>query len=193
MPLPPSKRGGGAGRLPPQRRQGLTHSPVQPPPVEDEIDLMVLEYLGHVGYDRAVEQMKAQLKEQREGKKPAWKPVGREMQEHVKGKMLRALDAGSRDEVMQLWQNFVPPLVRHTEMAAKKLECRPQWVGRATAATLGRSAPTLRPWPCGMRGLPSIVGGVYARSTHRLNRVYRITVEPFEPERAARAARARAA
>lgn len=83
---------------------------------------MVLEYLGHVGYDRAVEQMKQQLRERREGKKAPWRPVGREMQEHVKAKMLKALDAGNRDEVMQLWQNFVPPLVRHTETAAKKLE-----------------------------------------------------------------------
>ena len=66
--------------------------------------------------------MKAQLKERREGRRPAWRPVGREMQEHVKAKMLKALDAGRRDEVITLWHNFVPPLMRRTDTAAKKIE-----------------------------------------------------------------------
>ena len=36
--------------------------------------------------------------------------------------MLRALDHGERDEVLKLWDNFVPPLVRRSEKNAQKLE-----------------------------------------------------------------------
>ena len=98
-------------------------SPPHPVPpdvgVEDELDLMVIEYLGHAGYDRAVSSMKDQLRERREGRPATWRPVGRDMQEHVKTKMLQQLDIGESEEVMQLWQNFVPPLLRHTDRSAQ--------------------------------------------------------------------------
>lgn len=91
-------------------------------PLETELDLLVLEYLAHSGYDRAVLQLKAELRERREGKTPAWRPIGKDMQEKVKEKMLRALDRGAREEVLKLWDNFVPPLIRRADKNAQKLE-----------------------------------------------------------------------
>ena len=83
-------------------------------PLESETDLLVLEYLAHSGYDRAVGQLKIELRERREGKVANWRPIGKEMQDKVKDKMLRALDRGDREEVLRLWDNFVPPLVRRS-------------------------------------------------------------------------------
>ena len=90
--------------------------------LEEEVDLMVLEYLAHAGFDRTVNAMKQQLHERREGRQAAWRPVGPDMQDHVKAKMLKALSRGERGAVMQLWQNFVPPLTRRTDRQAQKLE-----------------------------------------------------------------------
>ena len=87
-----------------------------------ELDLLVLEYLSHAGYDRATSNLKAELREKREGKKKTWRPVGVEMAERVKDKMLRALDNGEREEVLRLWDNFVPPLLRRADKNAQKLE-----------------------------------------------------------------------
>ena len=87
-----------------------------------EVDLLVLEYLSHAGFEQATAALKVELRERREGKKPAWRPVGPQMQEKVKQRMLRALEAGERDEVMRLWDNFVPPLLRRSDKNAQKLE-----------------------------------------------------------------------
>ena len=66
--------------------------------------------------------MKQQLRERRMGKQPTWRPVGRDVQAHVKERMLKALDRGEHDEVLKLWEDFVPPLVRRTEKEAQKIE-----------------------------------------------------------------------
>jgi hypothetical protein len=87
-----------------------------------EIDLLVLEYLAHAGYERATAQLKGELRERRDGKTATWRPVGAEMQEKVKERMLRALDRGEREEVLRLWENFVPPLLRRSDRNAQKLE-----------------------------------------------------------------------
>ena len=87
-----------------------------------EVDLLVLEYLAHAGYERATQNLKAELRERREGKTATWRPVGAEMQEKVKDRMLRALDRGEREEVLRLWDNFVPPLLRKSDKNAQKLE-----------------------------------------------------------------------
>jgi hypothetical protein len=82
----------------------------------------VLEYLAHAGYERTTQQLKNELRERREGKQQNWRPVGRDMQDKVKDRMLRALDRGEREEVLKLWDNFVPPLVRRSDKNAQKLE-----------------------------------------------------------------------
>ena len=82
----------------------------------------MLEYLAHAGYERATQQLKIELREKREGKTKTWRPVGAGMQERVKDRMLRALDAGEREEVLRLWDNFVPPLLRRSDKNAQKLE-----------------------------------------------------------------------
>ncbi len=89
--------------------------------VDDDLDLLLLEYLGHCGYDRALDALKAHIKTKRNDN-ALWKPVGADVRERIKLKLATALDHGARDEAMHLWQTFVPPLVRHTEPAAKKLE-----------------------------------------------------------------------
>ena len=38
--------------------------------------------------------LKKQVRDRREGKHGAWRPVGRDVQEHVKAKMIRSLDQG---------------------------------------------------------------------------------------------------
>ena len=86
------------------------------------MDLLVLEYLAHAGYERATTQLKQELREKREGKTKTWRPVGAGMQERVKDRMLRALDAGEREEVLRLWDNFVPPVLRRSDRNAQKLE-----------------------------------------------------------------------
>ena len=45
--------------------------------LEGEVDLMVLEYLAHAGYERAASALKVQIKERRAGKKSSWRPVGK--------------------------------------------------------------------------------------------------------------------
>jgi hypothetical protein len=90
--------------------------------VSSELDLLVLEYLAHAGYERATQQLKQELREKREGKSTTWRPVGAGMQDRVKDRMLRALDAGEREEVLRLWDNFVPPVLRRTDKNAQKLE-----------------------------------------------------------------------
>ena len=87
-----------------------------------QIDLLVLEYLAHAGYEKATQQLKVELRERGEGKQVTWRPVGPTAQEKVKERMLRALDRGERDEVLKLWDNFVPPLVRRSDKNAQKLE-----------------------------------------------------------------------
>ena len=82
----------------------------------------MLEYLAHAGYERTTQQLKNELRERREGKQQNWRPVGRDMQDKVKDRMLRALDRGEREEVLKLWDNFVPPLVRRSDKNAQKLE-----------------------------------------------------------------------
>ncbi|KOO34262.1 lish domain-containing protein armc9-like protein [Chrysochromulina tobinii] len=89
---------------------------------DEEVDLLVLEYLAHAGYERTTQQLKNELRERREGKQQNWRPVGRDMQDKVKDRMLRALDRGEREEVLKLWDNFVPPLVRRSDKNAQKLE-----------------------------------------------------------------------
>ena len=84
-----------------------------------ETDLLVLEYLAHCGYDRSVTQLKAELRERRSGKAAQWRPIGKDMQEKVKEKMPRSLDRGEREEVLKLWDNFVPPLVRRSDKNAQ--------------------------------------------------------------------------
>lgn len=83
---------------------------------------MVLEYLSHSGFDRAVVELKAQLRERRTGKQPARKPFGLDAQLHIKERLLKAFDSGQHDEVLKLWENFVPPLVRRTQPEAQKIE-----------------------------------------------------------------------
>ena len=83
---------------------------------------MVLEYLAHAGYERAASALKVQIKERRAGKKSSWRPVGKDVRAHVKTRMMKALDRGERDEVLRLWENFVPPLVRRTDRNSQKLE-----------------------------------------------------------------------
>ena len=83
---------------------------------------MILEYLAHCGFDRAVNELKQQLRERRMGKQQAWRPVGRDVQSNLKERMLKALDRGDRGEVFKLWENFVPPLVRRSDREAQKLE-----------------------------------------------------------------------
>ena len=83
---------------------------------------MCLEFLVHAGFDKAVAALKHQVRDRREGKQGAWRPVGRDVQEHVKSKMLKALDGGDHAEFVKLWENFVPPLVRRTDRSAQKLE-----------------------------------------------------------------------
>ena len=83
---------------------------------------MVLEYLAHAGYERAASALKVQIKERRAGKKSSWRPVGKDVRGHVKTRMMKALDRGERDEVLRLWENFVPPLVRRTDRNSQKLE-----------------------------------------------------------------------
>ena len=90
--------------------------------VTAEVDLLILEYLAHAGYERATQQMKVELRERRDGKSGNWRPVGAEMQEKVRDRMLRALDLGEREEVLRLWDNFVPPLLRRSDKNAQKLE-----------------------------------------------------------------------
>ena len=91
-------------------------------PLNTEIDLLVLEYLAHAGYERATQQLKAELRERREGKTVTWRPVGEHMQQKVKERILRALDRGEREEVLRLWDSFVPPLLRRSDKNAQKLE-----------------------------------------------------------------------
>ena len=67
--------------------------------LEGEVDLMVLEYLAHAGYERAASALKVQIKERRAGKKSSWRPVGKDVRAHVKTRMMKALDRGERDEV----------------------------------------------------------------------------------------------
>ena len=43
-------------------------------------------------------------------------------QGRVKERMLHALDRGEREEVLRLWDNFVPPLIRRADKNAQKLE-----------------------------------------------------------------------
>ena len=83
---------------------------------------MILEYLAHSGFDRAVNELKQQLRERRMGKQQAWRPVGRDVQTTLRERMLKALDRGDRGEVFKLWENFVPPLVRRSDREAQKLE-----------------------------------------------------------------------
>lgn len=90
--------------------------------VDGEVELMILEYLAHSGFDRAVNELKQQLRERRIGKQQAWRPAGRDIQSHLKERMLKALDRGDRGEVFKLWENFVPPLVRRSDREAQKLE-----------------------------------------------------------------------
>jgi hypothetical protein len=92
------------------------------PSCRTQVDLLVLEYLAHAGFERATQQLKAELREKREGKTKTWRPVGAEMQERVKERMLRALDHGEKEEVFRLWDNFVPPLLRRADKNAQKLE-----------------------------------------------------------------------
>ena len=87
-----------------------------------EVELLVLEYLSHAGFEKTTKTLKVELRERREGKTPTWRPVGPQMQEKVKQRMLRALEQGQREEVMKLWDNFVPPLLRRSDKNAQKLE-----------------------------------------------------------------------
>ena len=89
--------------------------------VRDMTD-MVLEYLVHAGFDKSATVLKQQVRERRDGRSGSWRPVGRDVQDHVKSRMLKALDQGDRDEFLKLWENFVPPLVRRTDRSAQKLE-----------------------------------------------------------------------
>ena len=83
---------------------------------------MVLEYLAHSGFDRAVSELKAQLRERRLGKAQPWRPVGRDVQTVLRERMMKALERGDRGEAFKLWDNFVPPLVRRSDRDAQKLE-----------------------------------------------------------------------
>eukprot|EP00966_Prymnesium_polylepis_P001344 30829-Prymnesium_polylepis.1 len=83
---------------------------------------MVLEYLAHCGFDRAVSELKAQLRERRLGKAQPWRPVGRDVQATLRDRMLKSLERGDRAETFKLWDNFVPPLVRRSDRDAQKLE-----------------------------------------------------------------------
>ena len=48
--------------------------------------------------------------------------MGKDVRAHVKTRMMKALDRGERDEVLRLWENFVPPLVLRTDRNSQKLE-----------------------------------------------------------------------
>ena len=107
---------------PPDKPSGPASDPPGSLPLASEVDLLVLEYLAHAGYQRSTQALKAELREKREGKQNTWRPVGQGAQDKVKERMLRALDRGDRDEVLRLWENFVPPLVRKSDRNAQKLE-----------------------------------------------------------------------
>ncbi|KAL1523500.1 hypothetical protein AB1Y20_018438 [Prymnesium parvum] len=114
-------KGAGARGSPTPSKAGAP--PSRPPkPAEGEVELMVLEYLAHCGFDRAVAELKAELRERRMGRAHAWRPVGREVQPLLREKMLKAVERGERAEALKLWDNFVPPLVRRTDRDAQKLE-----------------------------------------------------------------------
>ena len=108
--MPAERRAGGGGgpaskqssaKGPPQQQRGAggggRANPAPPRQEEGEIrDMtdMVLEFLVHAGFDETVAALKKQLRDRREGKHGAWRPVGRDVQEHVKAKMIRSLDQG---------------------------------------------------------------------------------------------------
>ena len=86
---PHQQRGGAGGRVSAaQQQQQLRQEEAE---VRDMLD-MVLEFLVHAGFEETVATLKKQLRDRRDGKQGAWRPVGRDVQEHVKAKMIRALD-----------------------------------------------------------------------------------------------------
>ena len=86
---PHQQRGGAGGRASAaQQQQQLRQEEAE---VRDMLD-MVLEFLVHAGFEETVATLKKQLRDRRDGKQGAWRPVGRDVQEHVKAKMIRALD-----------------------------------------------------------------------------------------------------
>ena len=115
----PTPKGGAAAAS--RSTQAAAPSKQEEAEVRDMTD-MVLEYLVHAGFDKTATVLKQQVRERREGRSGAWRPVGRDVQDHVKSRMLKALDQGDRDEFLKLWENFVPPLVRRTDRSAQKLE-----------------------------------------------------------------------
>jgi hypothetical protein len=88
---PPQQRGaGGGGRANPQEEGRKRQEEGE---IRDMTD-MVLEFLIHAGFDETVAALKKQLRDRRAGATGAWRPVGRDVQEHVKAKMIRSLDQG---------------------------------------------------------------------------------------------------